>query len=152
MDATTPYIVGPMFNQFETLHNNSQQHTTKCHRVCKEMQHVTSKNVGSCWPTLCWIRLHGALRLGFFKFCLLIFVKTLLMQIIKKMGQIGNTCLCKTASSPCVNGFSKGCPNWNSRRSFTGGVSPLESASKYLQHCKALDATWKKKKKQENNL
>ena len=46
MDATTPYIVGPMFDHFETLRNNSQQHTTKCQRVCKQMQHVTSKNVG----------------------------------------------------------------------------------------------------------
>ena len=31
--------------------DNSQQHATACNRVCKRTQHVTSSNVGSCWPT-----------------------------------------------------------------------------------------------------
>ena len=34
------------------LHNNSQQHATTCNRVCKRTQHVTSNNVGSCWPAM----------------------------------------------------------------------------------------------------
>ena len=29
-----------------------QQHATTCNRVCKRTQHLTSHNVGSCWPTL----------------------------------------------------------------------------------------------------
>ena len=43
------------FDRFQTLRNNSQQHVTTCNRVsraCKRTQHVTSNNVGSCWPTV----------------------------------------------------------------------------------------------------
>ena len=40
------------FDQFQTLQNNSQQHATTCNRVVKRTQHVTYKNVGSCWPNL----------------------------------------------------------------------------------------------------
>ena len=32
--------------------NFAQQHPTTCNRVCKRTQHVTSNNVGSCWPTM----------------------------------------------------------------------------------------------------
>ena len=39
------------FDWSQTLRNNSQQHTATCNRVCKRTQHVTSNNVGSCWPT-----------------------------------------------------------------------------------------------------
>ena len=39
------------FDRFQTLRNNFQQATT-CNRVCKRTQHVTSNNVGSCWPTM----------------------------------------------------------------------------------------------------
>ena len=35
-----------------TLRNNSQQHSTTYNRVYKRTQHVTSNNVGSCWPTM----------------------------------------------------------------------------------------------------
>ena len=40
------------YDQFQTLQNNSQQHATTCNRVVKRTQHVTYKNVGSCWPNL----------------------------------------------------------------------------------------------------
>ena len=40
------------FDRFRTLHNNSQQHPTTCNMVCKRTQHVTSNNVGSCWPAM----------------------------------------------------------------------------------------------------
>ena len=43
------------FDRFQTLRNNSQQYVTTCNRVsraCKRAQHVTSNNVGSCWPTV----------------------------------------------------------------------------------------------------
>ena len=40
------------FDRFQTLRNNTQQHPTTCNRVCKRTQHVTSNNVGSCWPTM----------------------------------------------------------------------------------------------------
>ena len=32
--------------------NFARQHATTCNRVCKRTQHVTSNNVGSCWPTM----------------------------------------------------------------------------------------------------
>ena len=32
--------------------NFAQQHLTTCNRVCKQMQHETSNNVGSCWSTM----------------------------------------------------------------------------------------------------
>ena len=43
------------FDRFQNLRNNSQQYVTTCNRVsraCKRTQHVTSNNVGSCWPTV----------------------------------------------------------------------------------------------------
>ena len=41
------------FDRVQTFRNNSpQQHATTCNRVCKRAQHVTSNNVGSCWPTI----------------------------------------------------------------------------------------------------
>ena len=41
-------LLAEKFDQFQTLHNNTQQHPTTCNRVCKWTQHVTSNNVGSC--------------------------------------------------------------------------------------------------------
>ena len=32
--------------------SNSQKRTTTCNKVSKRAQHVTSKNAGSCWPTM----------------------------------------------------------------------------------------------------
>ena len=40
------------FDWFQTLRNNSQQHATTCNRVCKQTQHLTSNNVGSCGPPM----------------------------------------------------------------------------------------------------
>ena len=40
------------FDRFQTLRNNSQQHRRTCNRVCKQTQHITSNNTGSCWPTI----------------------------------------------------------------------------------------------------
>ena len=40
------------FDRFQTWRNNTQQHPTTCNSVCKRTQHVTSNNVGSCWPTM----------------------------------------------------------------------------------------------------
>ena len=45
-------LLAEKFDRFQTLHNNTQQHPTTCNRVCKRTQHVTSNNVGSCWPTM----------------------------------------------------------------------------------------------------
>ena len=45
-------LLAEKFDRFQTLRNNTQQHPTTCNRVCKRMQHVTSNNVGSCWPTM----------------------------------------------------------------------------------------------------
>ena len=33
-------LLAQKFDQFQTLHNNSQQHSTTCNRGCKRMQHV----------------------------------------------------------------------------------------------------------------
>ena len=40
-------LLAEEFDQFQTLRNNTQQHTTTCNRVCKRTQHVTSNNVAS---------------------------------------------------------------------------------------------------------
>ena len=45
-------VVVEKFDRFQTLRNNTQQHPTTCNRVCKRTLHVTSNNVGSCWPTM----------------------------------------------------------------------------------------------------
>ena len=45
-------VLSQKFDQFQLLRNNSQQHATICNRVCKRTKHVTSNNVGSCWPTM----------------------------------------------------------------------------------------------------
>ena len=45
-------LLAEEFDQFQTLRNNTQKHTTTCNRVCKRTQHVTSNNVGSCWRTM----------------------------------------------------------------------------------------------------
>ena len=45
-------LLAEKFDRFQTLYNNMQQHPTTCNRVCKPTQHVTSNNVGSCWPTM----------------------------------------------------------------------------------------------------
>ena len=45
-------LLAEKFDWFQTLRNNTQQHPTTCNRVCKRTQHVTSNNVGSCWPTM----------------------------------------------------------------------------------------------------
>ena len=45
-------LLAEKFDRFQTLRNNTQQHPTTCNKVCKRKQHVTSNNVGSCWPTM----------------------------------------------------------------------------------------------------
>ena len=45
-------LLAEKFDRFQTLRNNTQQHPTTCKRVCKQTQHVTSNNVGSCWSTM----------------------------------------------------------------------------------------------------
>ena len=45
-------LLAEKFDRFQTLRNNTQQHPTTCNRVWKRTQHVTSNNVGSCWPTM----------------------------------------------------------------------------------------------------
>ena len=45
-------LLAEKFDRFQTLRNNAQQHPTTCNRVCKRTQHVTSNNVGSCWPAM----------------------------------------------------------------------------------------------------
>ena len=37
---------------FKLCLTTARQHTTTCNRVCKPTQHVTSNNVGTCWPTM----------------------------------------------------------------------------------------------------
>ena len=45
-------LLAEKFDRFQTLRNNTQQHPTTCNMVCKRTKHVTSNNVGSCWPTM----------------------------------------------------------------------------------------------------
>ena len=39
------HFLAQMFDRFQSLRNNSQQHATSCNRVYKRTQHVTSNNV-----------------------------------------------------------------------------------------------------------
>ena len=45
-------LLAEKFDRFQTLRNNTQRHPTTRNRVCKRTQHLTSDNVGSCWPTM----------------------------------------------------------------------------------------------------
>ena len=45
-------LLAEKFDWFQTLRNNTQQHPTTCNSVCKRTQHVTSNNVGGCWPAM----------------------------------------------------------------------------------------------------
>ena len=45
-------LLAEKFDWFQTLRNNTQQHPTTCNRVYKRRQHVTSNNIGTCWPTM----------------------------------------------------------------------------------------------------
>ena len=48
-----PFVRSFKFDRFQTLGNNTQQHSTTCNRVYKRTQHViTSNKVESCWPTM----------------------------------------------------------------------------------------------------
>ena len=40
-------LLAHKFDQFQTLRNSSQEHSTTCIRVCKWMRHATSNNVAS---------------------------------------------------------------------------------------------------------
>ena len=42
-------MLAQKFDQFQTLRNNTQQHSTTCNRGCKRMQHV---HVQQCWELL----------------------------------------------------------------------------------------------------
>ena len=56
MRVRGPNNVGGAVQTDPTSHNNSRQHATTCNKVCKRTQHVTSNNVGSCWPTITILR------------------------------------------------------------------------------------------------
>ena len=45
-------LLAETIDRFQTSRFNTQQHPTTCNRMCKRTQHVTSNNVGSCWPTM----------------------------------------------------------------------------------------------------
>ena len=45
-------LLAEKFDRFQTLRNNTQQHSATCNRVRKRTQHVTCNNVGSCRPTV----------------------------------------------------------------------------------------------------
>ena len=43
----SPFARSQKFDRFQSLRNNSQQHSTTCHRMCNRTRHVTSNNVSS---------------------------------------------------------------------------------------------------------
>ena len=53
-DATTPNNVASIWTGLKVwpVSNFAPQDPTTCNGVCKRTQHVTSNNVGSCWPTM----------------------------------------------------------------------------------------------------
>ena len=50
-DHGTKEMLGVVGWKVWPVSNFAQQHPATCNRVCKRAQHVTSHNVGSCWPT-----------------------------------------------------------------------------------------------------
>ena len=51
-DHGTKEMLGVVGWKVWLVSNFARQHATTCNRVCKRTQHVTSNNVGSCWPTM----------------------------------------------------------------------------------------------------
>ena len=51
-DHGTKEMLGVVGWKVWPVSNFTQQHPTTCNRVWKRTQHVTSNNVGSCWPTI----------------------------------------------------------------------------------------------------
>ena len=51
-DHGTKELLGVVGWKVWPVSNFALQHQTTCNRVCKRTQHVTSNNVGSCWPTI----------------------------------------------------------------------------------------------------
>ena len=51
-DHGTKEMLGVVGWKVWPVSNFAQQQATTCNRVCKGTQHVTSNNVGSCWPTM----------------------------------------------------------------------------------------------------
>ena len=71
-DHATKQMLGVVGWNVWPVSNFAQQHATTPNRVCKRMQHVTSNNVGSCWPTMlpsCALGLTKALWAVFFPGC-----------------------------------------------------------------------------------
>ena len=66
------------FDQFQTLPNNSQQHSTTCNRMCKRMQHV---DIQQCWELL--INNVASVCMGLY------FLKRLLSKIVARKLILG---------------------------------------------------------------
>ena len=45
-------LLRPFARAWKFVRFQTQQHAITCNRVCKRTQHVTSTNVGRCWPKL----------------------------------------------------------------------------------------------------
>ena len=65
-DHGTKEMLGVVDWKVWPVSNFAQQHPTTCNRVCKRTQHVSSNNVGSCWPTRLRPFERGLTRLDFF--------------------------------------------------------------------------------------
>ena len=58
-------LLAEKLDRAQTLRSNTQQHPTTCNRVCRQTQHVTPNNVGSCWPTILRPFVRGLIRTSF---------------------------------------------------------------------------------------
>ena len=58
-------LLAEKLDRVQTLRSNTHQHPTTCNRVCRQTQHVTSNNVGSCWPTILRPFVRGLIRTSF---------------------------------------------------------------------------------------
>ena len=90
-------LLAQKFDRFQTF-------ATTCNRVCKRTQHVTSDNVGSCWPTMLRPFARGFTRLRSCVFVLIIsslstdvfFFSTFRRSLKSKQG------VCEQAKNFCV--------------------------------------------------
>ena len=61
-DHRTKEMLGLVDSKVWPVSNFAQQLPTTCNKMCKQTEHVTFNNVGSCWPTM----LHAFAHIGLY--------------------------------------------------------------------------------------
>ena len=67
-DHRTKEMLGVVDSKVWPVSNFAQQLPTTCNKMCKQTEHVTFNNVGSCWPTMLDAFAHVGLYMWIQKF------------------------------------------------------------------------------------